>query len=185
MTTTTKALTVMAALLVALPLSLAQAQTGTASGRGVLERADASGKTSEVAFEPRHAFAYVEGSGAKKATWIVLTEKAPPAQDWLAAKDRTEARKRWGEKEKAAFVVAKLDDKMEVDMYYISAGPGQLVTDMISTWNGLKSASVKLASKTGKRLQGTLTTGQGWCFKDNKADYCSLKSEYTFDVTLP
>lgn len=161
------------------------AQVGTAGGRGVLERADAAGKATEVKFEPKHAFAYSEGSGAAKATWIVLTEKAPPAKDWLAAKDRAEARKQWGEKEKAAFVAAKLDDKMEVDLYFMSSGPGQLVTDMISTWNGLKSASIKLASKTGKRLQGSLTTGQGWCLKDNKSDYCSLKSEYTFDVTLP
>lgn len=164
---------------------LSHAQVGSAGGRGVLERTDSGGKTTEVKFEPKHAFAYVEGSGAAKATWIVLTEKAPPAKEWLAAKDRAEARKQWGEKEKAAFVTAKLDDKMEVDLYFMSSGPGQLITDMISTWNGLKSASIKLGSKTGNRLQGSLTTGQGWCLKDNKADYCSLKSEYTFDVTLP
>lgn len=164
---------------------LAYAQGGSAGGRGLLERTEASGKTTEIRFEPKHAFAYTEGSGAARATWIVLTEKAPPAKDWLVARDRAEARKLWGEKESAAFVAAKLDDKMEVDLYFISAGPGQLITDMISTWNGLKSASVKLSNKTDKRLQGSLTTGQGWCLKDNKSDYCTLKSEYTFDVTLP
>jgi hypothetical protein len=160
------------------------AQLGTASGRGVLEHEAEGGKMTEVRFEPRYSFAYSEGSGAKKVTWIVLTEKAPPVAEWLAAKDGGAARRAWGVKEKAAFIAVKLDEKMDIDLYFISSGPGRYTTSMVSSWNGLKSLAIKLRSKTGKRLQGEFHGGNGYCMKDGVEGYCERKSDYTFDVAL-
>ncbi len=156
----------------------AHAQVGTAAGQGVLERSDGPGEP--IAFQPKHAFAYTEGSGATKATWLVLTEKEPPVKAWQGAKDPDEARQRWSAEEKASFLAVKLDDKMEIDLYFSSTGTG-LTTSMVSSWNGLKSLDIQLTSKTGKRLQGELHGGKGAC-GDN--EYCDQKSDYSFDVTL-
>lgn len=180
------------ALLLLLSATLANAQSGSAGGIGALQRVQAGAKpgpenwvTAEVIFEPRHSFAYTEGSGATKSTWIVLTEKAPPAKAWLAAKNRAEAREQWGANEKAAFVAVKLGPEMKVDLLFLSSGPGQLDTQMVSSWNGLQSAKVEFDSKPGKRLHGALRGGIGSCSKDGKQDYCERKFIYTFDVTLP
>lgn len=180
------------ALLLLLSATLANAQSGSASGIGTLRRVQAGAKpgpenwvTTDVMFEPRHSFAYTEGSGATKSTWIVLTEKAPPAKEWLAAKDRAEAREQWGTKEKAAFVAVKLDPEMKVDLLFLSSGPGQLDTQMVSSWNGLQSARVEFDGKPGKRLLGALRGGNGSCSKDGKLDFCERKFNYSFDVSLP
>ena len=62
-------------------------EAGKAAGKGELARGE-----EKVAFSPRYSYAYAEGNGPKRSTWIVLTEKEPPLKAWAAAKDRAEAR---------------------------------------------------------------------------------------------
>jgi hypothetical protein len=91
-------------------VSLPAQEAGSASGKGVIERLippkspGAELASEQVPFSPRYSFAYSEGTGAAKSTWLVLTEKAPPLKDWAGAKDRAEARRIWCGKEKTSFV---------------------------------------------------------------------------------
>ena len=52
-------------------------EAGKAAGKGELARGE-----EKVAFFPRYSYAYAEGNGPKRSTWIVLTEKEPPLKAW-------------------------------------------------------------------------------------------------------
>jgi hypothetical protein len=173
------------ALAVCLMSSVVLAQeSGTATGKGVMERAGPA-KSEMVNFAPRFSWAYREGMASKASTWIVLTEKEPPAKDWIAAKDRAEARRAWCEKEKTPWVAVKLDAQMKVDLYFLCPANGGLNTEMVSTINGLDSVVVKLQPGNGGRLKGTLRTGQGNCPTSSGADaYCTPTGDYKFDAPL-
>ncbi len=175
--------------LVAMPL--AAQQVGTAGGRGTIERQTGwDDKKQEpvieqVSFSPKHSYAYSEGAGADKVTWIVLTEKEPPLKSWAAAKDRAEARRLWCEKEKASFVAVKLNAEWGVELYFLCPANGKLNTEMLSTWNGLESVVVKLEGSDGKRLKGTLRGGEGSCPGSNgEQAYCTPQDDYTFDAPI-
>lgn len=175
--------------LVAAPLAAQEA--GTAGGRGTITRQTGWNSekhepiTEEVSFSPRYSHAYTEGTGAKKFTWIVLTEKEPPLASWAAAKDRAEVRRLWCEKEKASFVAVKLDAQGNMDLYFLCPGNGAVNTEMLNTWNGLESVVVKLEASDGKRLKGTLRGGEGACSDDNgEMVYCTPQEEYTFDAPV-
>jgi hypothetical protein len=175
-----------------LPIPLGAQDVGAASGKGVIERLTppktpgGEGGTEEVSFSPRYAYAYRKGTGAKAFTWIVLTEKEPPAKDWAAARDREEARRAWCQKEKTSFTAVKLDAQMHVDLYFLCPANGAVNTEMLNTVNGLESVAVKFEAREGKRLKGTLRTGQGNCpGPDGKGGvYCTPTGDYTFDVTV-
>lgn len=177
------------AIVLVLPLTSAQAQSvGSAAGSGLIERlipGDPSGGSEQLAFSPHYSFAYTEGTGDRKSTWIVLTEKEPPLQTLLAAADRVEARRSWCEKEKASFVALKLDSKWAVDLYFICPGNGGVNTEMLSTINGLDSIIVNFDVKNDSRLKGSLIGGEGSCpdAQGNNA-YCTKKSDYTFDAPI-
>ena len=70
--------------------SLQAQEVGTASGKGVIERLippkspGAELASEKVPFVPRYSFAYNEGAGAARSTWLVLTEREPPLKDWAA-----------------------------------------------------------------------------------------------------
>jgi hypothetical protein len=66
--------------------------SGTATGKGIIERIGPA-ESEMVNFAPRFSWAYREETDSKTSTWIVLTEKEPPIKDWMAAKDRVEARR--------------------------------------------------------------------------------------------
>jgi len=173
-----------AASLVALPL--AAQDVGTASGRGSIVSMPSSPTVKEqrVDFSPRYAFAYVEGRGAGRYTWIVLTEKEPPLKAWAGSKDRAAARQQWCEKEKAGFVAVKIDAQNDVDLYFLCPPGGAASnTEMVSTINGLKSVVVQY-TQSGKRLTGTLRGGEGWCSVNDKSGYCTTTSDYRFDAPL-
>jgi hypothetical protein len=178
---------VLVAVFVALPV--AAQEVGTASGRGSIISAAATPSTKEqrVNFAPKYAFSYVEGSGSKRATWIVLTEKEPPLKAWSGSKDKAAARQQWCAKEKAAFVAVKLDAKNEVDLYFLCPpGSEGSNTEMVSTINGLKSVDVQFTEKNAKRLKGTLRGGEGNCPVNDKDAYCTQYSDYAFDApTMP
>ena len=163
--------------------ALAQ-ESGTANGKGVMERIGPA--TSEmVNFVPRFSWAYLEGTGSKTSTWIVLTEMEPPIKDWMAAKDRAEARRAWCEKEKTSWVAVKLDAQMKVDLYFLCPANGAVNTEMLNTANGLDSIVVKMEPGSGGRLKGTLRTGQGNCPTASGADaYCTPTGDYGFDAPL-
>ena len=159
-------------------------KSGTAKGKGVIERFGPE-KSEMVDFAPRFSWAYREGTGPKAFTWIVLTEKDPPLASWSAAKDREEARRAWCEKEKTPWVAVKLDAQRKVDLYFLCPSNGAVNTEMLSTANGLDSVVVKLDPKSGERMKGTLTTGQGNCPNANGADaYCTPTGDYGFDAPL-
>src|SRR5438128_775242 len=104
--------------------SLSAQQPGTATGKGTIELLTPSGKSEMLGFSPRYSYAYSEGAGAKRSTWIVLTEKEPPLKIWSAAKDGAEARRGWCETEKTPFVALKLDAEWKVDLYFLCPANG-------------------------------------------------------------
>ena len=161
-------------------------EIGTASGKGRIISMPASPTAEEqqVAFSPRYAFAYVEGEGNDRSTWIVLTEKEPPLKAWAAARDREKARQQWCQSEETGFVAVKLDAKNEVDLYFLCP-PGAAFsnTEMVSTINGLKSVDLQF-KQDGKRLKGTLRGGEGNCPAGGKSAYCTTTSDYAFDAPL-
>jgi hypothetical protein len=172
-------------LLAAVP-SAAQ-EIGTASGRGTIISATETPNRKEqrVDFAPRYAFAYFEGRGAKRLTWVVLTEKEPPLKAWADSRDRAAARQTWCEKEKAAFVAVQIDAKQEVYAYYLCPpGSSGSNTEMVSTINGLKSVDIRFMHKDAKRMKGTLRAGEGNCPVDGKDAYCTQRSDYTFDAPI-
>lgn len=183
-------------LLSALMLSLSVApvaaqEAGSAGGRGVITRQTGWNKEKhepvieQFSFSPKFSYAYTEQGGAQKYTWIVLTDKKPPLDAWAGAKDLAEARRLWCEKEKAAFVAAKLDAQGKVDLYFLCPANGAVNTEMLSTWNGLESVVVKLEKSDGKRLKGTLRGGEGACDHGNGEQvYCTQEDDYTFDAPL-
>ena len=157
---------------------------GSASGKGTIERFTSSGDTERMAFAPKFSYAYVEGTGAKKSTWIVLTEKAPPLAAWAGVKDANEARRVWCEKEKTPFVALKLDAQDEVDLYFLCPADGGLNTEMLSTANGLDSIVVQF-KREGQKLAGTLKTGTGSCpGPDGAQAYCTPTGDYAFTAPL-
>jgi hypothetical protein len=159
-------------------------ESGTANGKGVIERIGPA-KSEMVDFAPRFSWAYREGTGSKTSTWIVLTEKEPPIRDWIAAKDRAEARRAWCEKEKTPWVAVKLDAQMKVDLYFLCPANGAVNTEMLNTANGLDSIVLKTEPGSGGRLKGTLRTGQGNCPTASGADaYCTPTGDYVFDAPL-
>ncbi len=167
--------------------SLWAQEHGSASGKGTIERVEASapGGSELVDFSPRYSYAYSEGTGANRFTWIVLTEKEPPVKTWAATKDPAEARRLWCEKEKASFVAVKLDAEWKVDLYFLCPANGGVNTEMLSTWNGLDSVVVKFGVRNDKRLNGTLRTGNGSCPGANGGQtYCKPTGDYAFDVSL-
>lgn len=180
------------ALSLCLPVFSATAQeTGTASGKGTIDRSlpgKTAGPTAEVheavSFSPRFSCAYHDGKGDDAAIWIVLTEKQPPLRSWLATEDRLEALHSWCGKEKAAFIAVSLDQKMEVDFYCECPGNGR-VTSGISVANGLPSVVLKLQTRDARRLKGTLRTGQGSCPRPNDAQaYCKPTGDFAFDAPV-
>jgi hypothetical protein len=160
-------------------------EMGTASGKGTIERLLVSGRSELVGFSPRYSYAYSEGTGKKRSTWIVLTEKEPPVKTWNAAKDRAEARRLWCEKEKTSFVAVLLDAEWKVDLYFLCPANGSVNTEMLSSMNGLDSIAVKFKVRDDKRLKGTLRTGAGSCLgADGGQTYCTPTGDYAFDAFL-
>ncbi len=159
-------------------------EPGRAGGKGTIERLTA-GESERVEFAPRFSFAYSEGEGAKRSTWIVLTDKEPPARLLSASGDRAEARRVWCGKERAPFVALKLDADWKVDLYFLCPANGGVNTEMLSTMNGLDSIVVTFEVRDGGRLKGTLRTGTGSCpGPGGAATYCTATGDYTFDTAL-
>lgn len=185
-----RTLSLLAAALTLAAAPLAAQEAGSAGGRGTITRQTGWNAekqepvVEQVSFSPKYSYAYTEGTGADKFTWIVLTEKEPPLKGWAAAKDRAETRRLWCEKEKAPFVAVKLDAKWAVDLYFLCPGNGQINTEMVSSWNGLESVVVKLEKPDGKRLKGTLRGGEGACGENDQQDYCTQQDDYTFDAPV-
>lgn len=155
---------------------------GPATGSGSLE---VPGSEARRPFAPRFAHAYAEGTGARRSTWLVLTEREPPLKAWTAAKDRAEARRLWSERERAAFLAVKLDAEGKVDLLFACPANGLVNTEMLSTWNGLDSVQVAFEVRDGRRLKGTLRTGSGACpGPDGRPVYCTATGAYGFDAPL-
>lgn len=164
-----------------------QAQAvGSAGGKGTIERIvdPKTGKTEQVAFQPRYSYAYMGTLGQKTFTWLVLTDKEPPVKSWLSAKDHAQARGQWCGTEKASFVAAVLDADWKVYVYYRCPADGAVSTEMLSTWNGLDSVDIDFEVRDAKRLKGTLRTGSGACGNEEKQTYCEATGDYTFDAPV-
>src|SRR5262245_18306414 len=105
--------TVVLILLISLSL-MAQDQKNTASGKGLIN---------DFEFHPKFSYADSAGSGAKKQTWLLLTDHAPSA-DWTTAKDRTETLRKWCEAKKAPFVLVELDSAAKPQLLSQCPGDG-------------------------------------------------------------
>jgi hypothetical protein len=158
---------------------------GSATGKGTIDRLLPTGASELLKFSPHYSYAYAESAAGKRFTWIVLTEKEPPAATWSAAKDPAEARRLWCEREKSAFVAVKLDADWKVDLYFLCPANGGLNTEMVSSFNGLDSVVVKFDVRDKQRLKGSLRTGTGSCpGSKGVLGYCTLTGDYAFDVSL-
>lgn len=169
----------------------AAAQTaGTAGGTGTIVRFSANPDKGnpapieeKVAFAPRFSYAYTEKVGATTYTFLVLSEKEPPIATLHKGGDRAEARRVWCEKEKASFVAVMLEPDFAVNLYFLCPGNGNVNTEMVNTANGLESVALTFSQKDGKRLKGTLRTGQGSCSSgEGPADYCEKTGDFVFDA---
>lgn len=79
----------------------------------------------------------------------------------------------------------ELNAQRGVELYFLCPANGAVNTEMLSTWNGLDSVVVKLETRDGKRLKGTLRGGEGSCPDENGAQvYCTPQDDYTFDAPL-
>lgn len=156
---------------------------GRASGNGMIERpVPAAGDSEFVGFDPHFSYAFTEGSGANKTTWLVLTEKEPPT----SMRRDAEARQLWCEAEKTIFVAVKFDAEWKVDLYFLCPANGAVNTEMVSSWNGLESVVVDFEVRDATHIKGTLRTGTGSC-PDKSGEgqvYCTKTGDYTFDAPL-
>jgi hypothetical protein len=150
---------------------IAQDQKNTAGGKG---------KINDFEFHPKFSYVHSTGSGAKKQTWLLLTDQTPSEQ-WKTAKDRTETLRQWCEAKKAPFVLVELDSAAKPQLLSQCPGDGAIAVEMISTINGLDSVVLKYEVNDGKRLKGQLLGGDG-----NKGDmtYVEQKKDYTFDAVV-
>jgi hypothetical protein len=181
------------ALSLCLPALSAPAQeTGTASGKGTIDRSlpgKTAGPTAEVyetvSFSPHFSCAFREGQGATAATWIVLTEKQPPLKEWLAAAEKLEALHLWCGKEKASFAAVSLDEKMDVDFYFLCPANGRVSSQGLNVANGLESIVLKFQTRDARHLKGTLRTGEGSCPGPNGTQvYCKPTGDFAFDAPV-
>jgi hypothetical protein len=158
-------------------------EPGTAGGSGTIDRLSPNNSDPEhVPFTPKFSVAIADSD---KSTWIVLTDKKPPIDEWIKAGDPAEARRVWCEKEKGSFVALKLDSAMAVDLYFLCPGNGAVNTEMLSSVNGVDSIKVAFTNRGDKRLAGSLLSGEGSCPASNGTDaYCTKKSDYVFDAPL-
>jgi hypothetical protein len=149
----------------------AQSQNNTAGGKG---------KIYDFEFHPKFSYAHSAGSGAKKQTWLLLTDQTPTEQ-WKTAKDRTETLRQWCESKKAPFVLVELDSAAKPQLLSQCPGDGAIAIEMISTINGLDSVVLKFEVNDGKHMKGQLIGGEG-----NKGDmtYMEQTKDYTFDAVV-
>lgn len=187
----TRTLSLLAATIYLATAPLAAQEAGSAGGRGTITRQTGWNAekqepvVEQVSFSPHYSYAYTDGTGADKVTWLVLTEKEPPLKSWATAKDRAEARRLWCEKEKTPFVAVELNAQWGMELYFLCPADGKITTEMLSSWNGLESVVVKLETPDGKRLKGTLRGGEGSCPDQNGEQvYCTPQDDYTFDAPV-
>lgn len=159
--------------------SLSAQEAGTASGTGVMDTGSGT-----LAFKPRYAYAYVQTVAGMRFTWIVLTEKQPPAKTLVAAADKDEARRQWCEKEKTPVAAVQLDPEGVVNQYMTCPANGGVNTEMLSTWNGLDSVALKFDVRDAVHLTGTMKTGNGSCPGPGGRGqaYCTATGDYAFDA---
>jgi hypothetical protein len=119
--------------------ALAAQQAGSATGKGVV---------GAVAFSPQYSYASTQTVAGQKFTWVVLTEVPPPVKAWAAAKDPTEPRQQWCEKEKKAFAALMLDPQWGINAY-VTCANGAMKTEMVNSVNGLDSVVVTFACRDG------------------------------------
>lgn len=161
-----------AAVMLLLSFSLfAQDQKNTAGGKG---------KINDFEFHPKFSYVYSAGSGAKKQTWLLLTDQAPSEQ-WKTSKDRTETLRQWCEAKKAPFVLVELDGAAKPQLLSQCPGDGAIAVEMISTINGLDSVVLKYEVNDGKRLKGQLLGGNG---TQGDMIYAEQTKDYTFDAAV-
>ena len=149
----------------------AQSQNNSAGGKG---------KINDFEFHPKFSYFYSAGSGAKKQTWLLLTDQTPSVQ-WTTAKDRTETLRQWCESKKAAFVLVELDNAAKPQLLSQCPGDGAIAMEMISTINGLDSVVLKFDVNDGKRMKGKLLGGNG---NNGDMTYAEETKDYTFDAVV-
>jgi hypothetical protein len=149
----------------------AEDQKNTAGGKG---------KINDFEFHPKFSYVHSTGSGAKKQTWLLLTDQTPSAE-WTTAKDRTETLRKWCEAKKAPFVLVELDSAAKPQLLSQCPGDGAIAVEMISTINGLDSVVLKYEANDGKRLKGQLLGGNG---NNGDMTYVEQTKDYTFDAAV-
>ena len=161
---------------IASPAISAEESKDLATGEGLMTR-----DGEKVIFEPQYGYAYSLTTGAKKQTWLLLTDEDPKSIDWKAAKDRAESLRLWCKAKEAGFVLVELDGEGAPQLLTQCPANGAIEMEMISVMNRLPSVQMFYEINDGKRIRGRLLGGIGSC---GEMEYCEKTKEYYFDVTL-
>jgi len=155
------------------------------SGSGSVPLMNAEGQPADSPFAPRFAYAYASGEGDARRFRLVMTDAEPPRAAWDAAVDRDRARADWCAADSGSYIAFEMKATGEPEGMDRCGKGGMRSSSMVNTMNGLASIQVKLGVNDGKRLQGTIVTGDGACGNSGEPPkYCTDTGSFTFDVTL-
>ena len=157
----------------------------SASGKGMVPVENKGGGPGEAPFAPKFAYAYASGDGDERRLVLVLTEDEPPRKEWDAAIDRGGAPAAWCSDGKGSYTSFEMSAKGEPKGMDRCGKGGMRSSSGVNVMNDLPSIQVKLAVNDGKRLQGTIVTGDGACSSGNEPPkYCNETGSFKFDTTL-
>ena len=156
-----------------------------ASGEGTIMLTSDDGKPVEGTLKPKHTYAYATGEGAEKKIVLVLTENAPPRATWDDAGDRREVVAGWCGDKQGSYALVELKASGKADSMERCGSGGMRSMDGINVMNGLAGVVVKLEVNDGKRVKGTIATGDGACGVNGEPPkYCTVTGNYQFDAAL-
>ena len=163
----------------------ARAETNVASGEGLIQAMSADGQAAEGSLKATRAYAYATGEGDARRIVIVLTDIEPPRAAWDDAGDRGEARVAWCDAKQGSFRSFEIKASGEAQSTESCGSGGARDMGMVNEMNGLRSIVVKLEANDGKRVKGSVETGEGACgVSGQPPKYCTPTGSYTFDAEL-
>jgi hypothetical protein len=145
----------------------------------------ATGRPWKARSSLRGAYAYATGEGEGRRLVIVLADKEPPRAAWDDAGDRGEARVAWCNAKQGSYQAFELKPSGEAQSTESCGSGGARSMGMINEMNGLPSVVFKLEVNDGKRLKGSVETGEGACgVSGEPPKYCTPTGSYKFDAEL-
>ena len=152
------------------------------SGTGLVPMMNAEDRPTELPFTPKHVYAYASGEGAERRITLVLTDVEPPRAAWNEAVHRDSATAGWCAGGSGSYISFRIKAAGDPDGMDRCGKGGVRSSSGVNVLNGVKSIQAKLLVNDGKRLQGTIETGDGACGAPPK--YCTQTGSFKFDTTL-